>query len=234
MASEIALGCVALVGCSQQATVVRGTRVASVAVPADGDKITQSLSVDESVAHTFNTPEYDIASQSDAVRAAGKADAGSAPAVYGVVGKYHTLAIIPTGGVYASSGSDDRVMHNLQHSRFSLVVCAGEPRSAGSHDQVVTNDRFALDLHCVVAGSIADVVLDNVDALAGGTVGNDAWIMRVVNVIGNDPVVKRALLEFNPVALFATAIVNVITGDDRMAHGNLAVIGAQIHRFARA
>ena len=69
------------------------------------------------------------------------------------------------------------------------MVGAREPRSLSRHQQIVANNGLALHLKDIVVAPVADVLLDDVDALAASAVGEDAGVIRVVDVIAKNPVV---------------------------------------------
>ena len=92
-----------------------------------------------------------------------------------------------------------------------------KPEPPSRDQQIVADDRLALHLMDVVVAPIADVLLDDVQAIAVGAVGEDARIVRIVNAVAANPVVVRALLDFDAVPLRPAAVVHVIVDDQLFA-----------------
>ena len=111
------------------------------------------------------------------------------------------------------------------------MVCARKAGSFGVHENIVSNDGFALDLHRMVIASAAKIPFDDVDRLACGAIHRDTRVLRVVNVVLGNEVSPRALFDFDPVPLITKAIVNVIQRDYTLAHDVLTIVRTEIHPF---
>ena len=111
------------------------------------------------------------------------------------------------------------------------MVSARKAGPFGVHENIVSNDGFALDLHRMVIASAAKIPFDDVHRLACGAIHRDTRVMRVVNVVLGNDVSPRALFDFDPVPLITKAIVNVIQRDHTFAHDVLTIVSTEIHSF---
>ena len=121
-------------------------------------------------------------------------------------------------------------MHEGEIAGLRLVVVALNARPRSRHDQVVSHHRFALHLERVVEAAEEDVSFDRVAAVSRRPVDENARVAGVVHDVADDPVVVRALLDLDAVALRGPLrVVDVVQRDDRVSHRHLAVVRPEVH-----
>jgi hypothetical protein len=84
-------------------------------------------------------------------------------------------------------------------------------------------------LHNTVLTSVADVAFNQILLLAISSINGDAWVVAIVHMVFGNQVTPRALLDFDPVALNAPSVINMVQRNDALAHDDIAVVASKVH-----